>query len=82
MITELGVGEEKLVEMKEPLRKSTEEAAARGIFGVPSFVVDGEVFWGTDSIGFLNSYLADPATLDNAEMRRVDGLPVGASRSR
>ena len=25
---------------------------ARGIFGVPSFVIDGEVFWGADAIGF------------------------------
>src|SRR5579871_2035533 len=69
LCSELGVGEEKLVEMKEPLRKSTEEAAARGIFGVPSFAVGDEVFWGVDSIDFLKAYLADRAVLDNDEMR-------------
>ena len=66
--------------VKQALRKSTEEAAARGVFGVPSFVVDGEVFWGADSIEFLNAYLKDRSLLRNEEMRRVDSLPVGAAR--
>src|SRR2546428_4445473 len=38
--------------------------------GVPSFVVDGEVFWGADSIEFLKAFLADPSVLRNEEMRR------------
>jgi len=63
------------------LRANTEEAAARGVFGVPSFVVDGEVFWGADSIEFLNAYLKDRAVLENDEIRRVDVLPVGAARA-
>jgi 2-hydroxychromene-2-carboxylate isomerase len=67
-------------EVKASLRKTTEAAAALGVFGVPSFVVDGEVFWGADSIGFLKAYLADTAVLRNAEMARVASLPVGAAR--
>src|SRR6266404_1462399 len=67
-------------EIKDALRKNTEQAAARGVFGVPSFVVDGEVFWGADSIEFLKAFLADPAVLRNAEMRRLDALPVAAAR--
>ena len=77
---ELQVNAEKLSEAKNTLRKNTEEAAARGVFGVPSFVVDGEVFWGADSIGFVNAFLADPKVLRNGEMQRVDRLPVGAAR--
>ncbi len=38
------------VEIKARLRASTDEAAALGIFGAPSFVVDGELFWGTDRL--------------------------------
>jgi 2-hydroxychromene-2-carboxylate isomerase len=68
--------------VKQALRASTEDAAARGVFGVPSFVVDGEVFWGADSIEFLNAYLRDPASLRNDKMRRVDSLPVGAARTK
>ena len=81
---ELDISEEALSgdEIKGQLRKNTEEAAARGVFGVPSFVIDGEVFWGADAIGFLKAFLADPAVVRNAEMRRLESLPVGAARSR
>ena len=67
-------------DIKDALRKNTEHAAARGVFGVPTFEVDGELFWGADSIEFLNAFLADPAVLRNDEMRRLDGLPVAAAR--
>jgi 2-hydroxychromene-2-carboxylate isomerase len=33
---------------KELLRQQTQAAIASGIFGAPSFVVDGELFWGHD----------------------------------
>jgi 2-hydroxychromene-2-carboxylate isomerase len=67
-------------ELKDALRKNTEEAAARGVFGVPSFVIDGEVFWGADAVDFAKSYLVDASVLRNDEMRRVDNLPIGAAR--
>lgn len=79
---ELGVDPARLADaqIKDQLRRNTEEAAQRGVFGVPSFVVDGEVFWGADVIEFLRAFLADPAVLRNDEMRRVDCLPAAASR--
>jgi len=77
---ELQIEPAKLAEMKDLLRKNTEEAAARGVFGVPSFVVDGEVFWGADSIDFTKAFLMDRNILSNDEMRRVDALPVAAGR--
>ncbi|MDH4172546.1 MAG: 2-hydroxychromene-2-carboxylate isomerase [Betaproteobacteria bacterium] len=79
---ELGVDESRLAspEVKDALRKNTEAAIARGVFGVPTYEVDGELFWGADALGFVNAFLADPAVLKNAEMRRVDSLPVGAAR--
>jgi 2-hydroxychromene-2-carboxylate isomerase len=80
LCAELGVKNEKLAEAKDQLRKNTEEAAARGVFGVPSFGLDGELFWGADSIGFLNAFLKDPALLRSAEIQRLDRLPVGAAR--
>jgi 2-hydroxychromene-2-carboxylate isomerase len=66
--------------IKDGLRANTEEAAARGVFGVPSLVIDAEVFWGADSIEFACAFLADPAVVRNDEMRRLDGLPVAAAR--
>ena len=78
----LGVERDRLglPEVKDGLRRNTEEAVRRGVFGVPTFEVEGELFWGADAIGFLNAFLADPQLLHDEEMRRADALPVGASR--
>jgi 2-hydroxychromene-2-carboxylate isomerase len=35
---------------KDRLRAETEEAGRLGIFGAPTFVVDGELFWGNDRL--------------------------------
>ncbi|SFB75765.1 2-hydroxychromene-2-carboxylate isomerase [Massilia yuzhufengensis] len=35
---------------KALLRAQTEQARARGIFGAPSLIVDGELFWGDDRL--------------------------------
>ena len=67
-------------EARNILRRNTEEAAQRGIFGVPTLDIDGELFWGADSMEFLRAFLADPATLRSPEMQRLDGLPVAAAR--
>jgi len=37
-------------EAKARLRRQTQEAAELGIFGAPSFVVAGELFWGNDRL--------------------------------
>jgi 2-hydroxychromene-2-carboxylate isomerase len=36
---------------KAALRAQTERAQSLGIFGAPSFVVDGELYWGNDRLG-------------------------------
>ena len=35
---------------KQRLRERTDEAARLGIFGAPSFVVDGDLYWGDDRL--------------------------------
>jgi 2-hydroxychromene-2-carboxylate isomerase len=67
-------------EVKDALRRNTDEAVARGVFGVPTFDVEGELFWGADSIDFLKAFLKDAAVVRNAEMRRLDELPAAAAR--
>ncbi len=37
-------------ENKERLRQQTERASQLGIFGAPTFLVDGEIFWGNDRL--------------------------------
>ena len=38
-------------EVKDVLRAQTARAAELGLFGAPSFVVGGELFWGNDRLG-------------------------------
>ena len=82
LLKDLGISKEALesAEVKNSLRKNTDDAAQRGVFGVPTFEVDGELFWGADSIEFLKDFLKNPAAVKNQEMQRLDSLPVSASR--
>jgi 2-hydroxychromene-2-carboxylate isomerase len=68
--------------VKQTLRKNTEWAIERGVFGVPTYVVGDELFWGHDAFDMVVDYLRDPAGFEDAEMRRIDSLPVGVTRSR
>jgi 2-hydroxychromene-2-carboxylate isomerase len=44
--------------VKEQLKKNTEEAVARGVFGAPAFFVGEEMFWGQDRLDFVAAALA------------------------
>jgi len=48
---------------KTRLRAATDAAIAAGVFGVPTMLVDGELFWGNDSLDHVERFLAgeDPA---------------------
>ena len=35
------------------LKKKTEEASQKGIFGLPSFIVNNKIFWGQDRLEFV-----------------------------
>ncbi len=66
--------------VKEQLRQATEDAAARGVFGVPTFAIDGELIWGVDSTDMVLDVLADPSLLRVGEMARVSTLPIAKAR--
>ena len=48
--TEATIAAANTPENKERLKKQTDEAIARGIFGAPSFTVGDELFWGNDRL--------------------------------
>ena len=48
-------------QIKDRLRQATEQAKALRIFGSPSFVVPGELFWGDDRLEMALQRAADPA---------------------
>lgn len=66
--------------VKAQLRSNGEEAIAAGVFGVPSVVVDGRIFWGMDALPMLRDYLADPRKFESAAMQRVPGVRFAAER--
>lgn len=65
---------------KGRLHAWTAEAIAAGVFGVPSLVIDGEVFWGLDALPMAEAFLQNPALFDAVSMSRLDALPVGVRR--
>jgi len=67
-------------EVKDALRKNTDEAIARGVFGVPTLAIGDELFWGADATAMAADYLAQGCKFTNAEMTRVASLPAGAER--
>lgn len=58
-----GFESDELVEMaadpqvKETLKRWTQEAVDRGVFGAPTFFVAGEMFWGQDRLDFVRAAL-------------------------
>src|SRR5262249_34935995 len=51
------LGKAHTIEIKARLRLQTEGAIQAGVFGVPSFVVNGEIFRGNDRLHLLKEYL-------------------------
>jgi 2-hydroxychromene-2-carboxylate isomerase len=45
-------------EIAEKYAALTQEAIARGVFGAPTYVVEGELFWGQDRLDFLDRKMA------------------------
>lgn len=69
-------------EVKQALQAHTEQALAQGVFGVPSFVVDGKVFWGQDGLPMLRSYLLGDPWFDGPDWTQAGATPVGVQRQR
>jgi 2-hydroxychromene-2-carboxylate isomerase len=44
-------------EVKEQLKSATQEAVARGVFGAPTFFVEGAMYWGQDRLDFVKEAL-------------------------
>lgn len=65
---------------KEALKESTARALLLGVFGVPTVIVDGELFWGFDSFGHLETFLRGEDALDAEAIARWETLPKSASR--
>jgi 2-hydroxychromene-2-carboxylate isomerase len=85
LCAELGVEDaERLISpqpVKDELRTNGEQAIARGVFGVPTFAIDNELFWGFDATGMVSDYVTDRPWFDSAELTRIGDLPAAAHRT-
>lgn len=84
LIGELGVPDADVriasAEVKDALRRNTDEAIERGVFGVPTLAIGDELFWGADATGMARDYAAAGNRFDDPEYARVSALPVGVQR--
>jgi len=64
-------------DIREKLHENGRQAVDAGVFGVPTFIYDGTIFWGADETDFLLDALSDPGLLSSEEMLRINTLPVG-----
>ena len=68
-------------EVKNALRENTQAALGRGVYGVPTFAVGDELFWGDDMTDMLLEYLADPTLFTRGELARFNSMPMGVERN-
>ena len=66
--------------VKEKLRQNTRDAVSAGVFGVPTSVIDEELFWGFDATDMLRDYVSNTDFFAEEEMRRIAETPVAAVR--
>ena len=65
LLAHCGLSASRLPESREPAVQqqydaNTQAALDAGVFGAPSYVVDGEIFWGQDRLDFLQRELNAP----------------------
>ena len=58
--------------IKARLREQTQAAVEVGVFGVPTFVVASELFWGYDDLPMLERYLRGEDPLDRKKLEALD----------
>ncbi|HBF49898.1 MAG TPA: disulfide bond formation protein DsbA [Massilia sp.] len=65
-------------EVKQQLIANTQEAIDAGVFGVPSLVLRGQVFWGNDTVAWATRFLDEPGLFERPEytVARATGVVV------
>lgn len=67
-------------EVKNQLKNNTDLAIAKGVFGVPTFMVDNKLFWGLDALPMLRQYIDKDPLFDEAHWQSVEVIKSGITR--
>lgn len=68
-------------EVKQRLIANTRRAIDGGVFGVPSLVVRGQVFWGNDTVDWTTRFLDEPGLFDRPEYAAARATGAGVTRT-
>jgi 2-hydroxychromene-2-carboxylate isomerase len=66
--------------VKAELKANTDAALARGLFGVPTYEVDGKLFWGFDALAMLRACLEGDDWFASGAWDAAARLPKGQTR--
>jgi 2-hydroxychromene-2-carboxylate isomerase len=64
-------------EVKAQLRRDTADAIQLGVFGVPTFWLNDQLFWGEDALPMVLYCARTPNWLESKEVKRISSLPSG-----
>lgn len=67
--------------VKAELRAATDEAIARGIFGVPTLVLDGRPYWGLDALPMVAAAMRGESWFDGPDWDAAAAPRPGVRRS-
>ena len=67
-------------DVKIKLRENTTQAIKAGVYGVPTFHYEGDLFWGFDATEMFLERIKDPSLLTQPEMIRLADLPAAQER--
>ena len=63
--------------IKNQLRSNTDRASALGMFGVPTIVIEDQLFWGQDLTDMAMEYLNDKTIFNAPEYESLNTIPNG-----
>ncbi|NKB61499.1 MAG: 2-hydroxychromene-2-carboxylate isomerase [Gammaproteobacteria bacterium] len=67
--------------VKDELRDNTERAIDLGLFGVPTILAGGKLFWGCDMTEMAMAHLETPTLFSSGEYQRLEALPEAKTRT-
>jgi len=63
------------------LRSNTTDAIALGVFGVPTFWLNNQLFWGEDALPMVLYCARTPNWLESKEVKRISSLPMSLQKA-
>lgn len=67
-------------EVKIQLKNNTEQAIAKGVFGVPTFAIDNKLFWGLDALPMVRQCIEKNPLFDQEDWQSAETIKTGITR--